>query len=227
MSAMLPTNTLNNTASLSLPNAPYWHLPCDSTALEAVWCQLSAQASALEGKPKELVLSKGYDKILLSIPPGLLPPTAQPWLRKSSKTSEKCLHATDTLLLCTSGGDPGCPVNSPCKQTLTERTPWGWGQPQWGLGTATVGLGLHAPSQNPICQPENCTVHLCHPVLPPSSHWPLAGQSCVQLPMHRQGRVQGKLHSNSERFLRHVNSQKTLSEAQTPVSNQCPRYVDE
>lgn len=84
------------------------------------------------GNPKELVLSKGYDKILLSILPGLLPPTAQPWLRKSSKTSEKCLHATYTLLPCISGGDPGCPVNSPCKQTLTERTSWGWGQPQWG-----------------------------------------------------------------------------------------------
>lgn len=107
-------NHLNSTTSLSLPNAPYWLLPCDSTALEAVWCQLSAQASALEGKPKELVLSEGYDKILLSIPPGLLPPTAQPWLRKSSNT-EKCLHATYTLLPCISGGDPGCPVNSPCK----------------------------------------------------------------------------------------------------------------
>lgn len=64
-------------------------------------------------------------------------------------------------------------------------------------------------------------------MLPPSSHWPLAGKSCVQLPMHRQRRVQGKLHSNSERFLRHVNFQKTLSEAQTSISNQCPRRVDE
>lgn len=124
---------LNNTTPLSLPNIPYWHLPRDNTALGAVWCQLSAQTSAL-GEPKELGLSKGYDKILLSIPPGVLPPTAQPQLRKSSNTSEKCLHATYTLLPCISGGDPGCPVNSPCKQTPTESAPWGWGQPQWGWG---------------------------------------------------------------------------------------------
>lgn len=141
---------LNNTTSLFLPNVPYWHLPCDSTALEAVWCQLSAQASALEGNPKELVLSKGYDKILLSILPGLLPPTAQPWLRKSSKTSGKCLHAY-ILLPCISGGDPGCPVNSPCKQTLTERTSWGWEQPQRGLGTATEGLGVSHSGAGASC----------------------------------------------------------------------------
>lgn len=54
---------LNNNPPLSLPNIPHWHLPCDNTALEAIWCQLSAQASTL-GELKELVLSKRYDKIL-------------------------------------------------------------------------------------------------------------------------------------------------------------------
>lgn len=87
---------LNNNTPLSLPNIPQQYTSRDNTALEAVWCQLSAQDSAL-GEPKELILSKGYDKILLSIQPGMLPPTAQPWLRKSN-TSEKCLHANYTLL---------------------------------------------------------------------------------------------------------------------------------
>lgn len=76
---------LNDNPPLFLPNIPHWHLPCDNAALEAVWCQLSAQTSAL-GELKGLVLSKEYDKILLSIPPGVPPPKAQPWLRKPSNT---------------------------------------------------------------------------------------------------------------------------------------------
>lgn len=91
-----------------------------------------------------------------------------------------------------------------------------------------LGLGLHDPSQNPICQPENCTVHflLVSPTAATLLSLAFAGKSCVQLPMHRQGWIQEKLHSNSESFFRHANSQKILLEAQTPVSNQCSRHVE-
>lgn len=79
-----------------------------------------------------------------------------------------------------------------------------------------MGLGLHGPSCNPVCQPEDCTVHFLLVSPTAASHWPLAAKSCVQLPMHKQGRIQEKLHSNPESFFRHVNSQKILSEAQPP-----------
>lgn len=99
--------------------------------------------------------------------------------------------------------------------------PWGWGQPQRGWGFMALP---QIQSVSPrIALSTSCQ---CHPQLLPSSHWPLADKICVQLPMHRQGRIQEKLHSNSESFFRHVNSQKILLEAQTPVSNQCPRHRD-
>lgn len=99
----------------------------------------------------------------------MLPPTAQPWLRKSSKTSEKCLHATynpPRSSPCISGGDPGCPRNSPCKQTLTER------KGTLGLGDSHSGAGASCPfpksnlSARELHCPFVSVTQCCHP--PPS-----------------------------------------------------------
>lgn len=148
---------------------------------------------------------------------GCFPQQHNPGLGNLTHQKSACMLTTPSFLHLWWGSRQPC--NQPLQTNITERMPWGW-QSQRGWGFMTLP---EIPSVSP-----DCTVHflLVSPTAATLLSLAFAGKSCVQLPMHRQGWIREKLHSNSESFFRHVNSQKILSEAQTPVSNQCPRHVD-